>query len=114
MCRAKRRFEERKHKLKKINSIYDWGRTDWDGKYIRRDWSYYWWFSGGKEEPIKWWKHSNFTCMSESGHSAWVHDMMTKPYRAKSKMLQRSLAAGRIDPDEALFPVWGKPWIYYW
>ena len=114
--RAKRRFEERKRKLKLINEVYDWGYTNWDGKYVYRDWSRHWIFIWHSDIPkiVKWWRADNIR-MSESGHHrTWLHPMMTKPWRTQCKQLQRDLAAGRIDPDEALFPIYGRPWIYYW
>jgi hypothetical protein len=113
--RAKRRFEERKRKLKLLNEVYDWGYVDWDGKHVYRDWSRHWIFIWHKDQPkiVKWWREDNLR-MSESGHSAWVHAMMTKPHRSQQKALERAITAGRIEPDEALFPIWGKPWIYYW
>lgn len=111
MSRARRRFEERKRKLQRINEVYDWGHVHWDGKYVRRDWRHYWWFNGDKEKPIKYWKNMR---MGESGHSSWVHCFMTKPHRTEASRLVRSIAAGRIEPDEGMFPVHGKPWIYFW
>ncbi len=108
--RAKRRFEERKRKLKRLDEVYDWGHVTWDGKHLYRNWQHYWWFRH-KEKPIKWW---GIIRMSESGHSAWVHTFMTKPHRAEASRLTRSITAGRIEADAAIFPVHGKPWIYYW
>lgn len=115
MSRAKRRFEERKRKLRKIGTIYrTWGRVEWDGKYLRLDWSHYWWYDG-KEKPIKWWNSGTVTGMSETGHHrTWLHPLMLKPWRARCKQLQREIRVGHVDPDEALFPIYGRPWIYYW
>jgi hypothetical protein len=115
MSRARRRFEERKRKLKRINAIYrDWSRVKWDGKYLYRDWSHYWWFDQ-REKPIKWWRQENVSNMSEAGHhKSWLRPMMTRPWRINCKRVQRDITSGRIDPDEALFPIYGRPWIYYW
>lgn len=115
MSRAYRRFEERKRKLRRINEVYrDWSHTYWDGTRIYRDWSNHWLFLYGqkdKSEPIKYWKNMR---MGESGHSDWVHTFMTKPHRTAANRLVRSIAVGRIKPDEAMFPIHGKPWVYFW
>jgi hypothetical protein len=104
--RARRRFEERKRRLQRINEIYnDWNNCRWDGKYIYYN---YWWRGNTR---VSYWHNMR---MGETGHSAWVHTFMTKPHRTEANRLVRSITAGRIEPDEALFPVWGKPWIYYW
>jgi hypothetical protein len=114
MSRARRRFEERKRKLRKIDAVYNWRYTNWDGKHIYADWSHYW-FRPEKEKPIKWWKHSTWVAMSESGHHrTWQHPMMVKPWRTNCKQIQRDITAGRVDPDEVLFPVYCRPWVYYW
>lgn len=113
MSRAYRRFEERKRRLKRINEVYKWGYTDWDGKYIRRNWDRYYWcrIEGEIEPPIKYWKNMR---MGETGHSAWVNTFMNRPARSMDKRLTKSIAAGRIEPDGAMFSIHGKPWIYYW
>lgn len=109
MSRARRRFEERKRKLKIINEIYyDWRSAEWDGKHLVWDWVW------RRSKIIKWWREDGLR-MSESGHHrTWMHPLMVKPWRARCHHVERNLLLGRVDPDEVLFPVYCRPWIYYW
>lgn len=115
--RAKRRFEERKRKLRVLNRIYrDWGGgIRWDGKHLYRDWSRWYGIHNWTPDLIEWWEPESQRSMSERGHhKQWLNPMMKKPWRRRSHKVIHDLFVGRVDPDEVLFPVYGRPWIYYW
>lgn len=45
--------------------------------------------------------------------SWWIREMETRPDRRKVKRECRSVITG-ADPENAMFPVYGKPHIYFW
>lgn len=54
-----------------------------------------------------------FSMMSNYPRS-WDIQFHTRPRRAKEKLVERKIVTGKIDPDEAIFPLSKKPHIYYW
>lgn len=50
-----------------------------------------------------------------NGAPRW-HDIMhhTRPRRTREKRIARAIVAGRIDGEEAIWPLSRKPTIYYW
>lgn len=115
MCRGENWYQTKRKKLARINIMTKWGHTDWDGKVLYRDWSRHWLFDHGQRDVRivqKWWR--NPLEMSESGHAAWKRVMMNRPHRAEKRRVEKDIVAGRVDPEEAVFPIWGKPFIYYW
>lgn len=57
------------------------------------------------------WRGFDRQCMNEPGH--WVHEMMTRPARAKEHHIARLVARG-LDPDGVVWPDNRKPHKYYW
>lgn len=69
--------------------------------------------------PLRWWKDnvdywpSEFNRMGNTP-SSWNICYHTRPRRAAEKRLAYAIRVGRVDPEEALWPVSKKPHIYYW
>jgi hypothetical protein len=69
----------------------------WQAYYQRKDWpDWYSWY-GGNQEP-RWW-----TILEH-----------TRPRRARDRAMERKVLNGRVDADEAIWPLSKKPHIYYW
>lgn len=118
MSRAKRRFEERKRKLKKAKAMwiyYGYRESSWAPSKLLLYWSLPEYLPHDVYREVKLWRPWNNLVMSEAGrHRSWLHPMMVKPWRTNCNRLTRDLTAGRVDPDEVLYPIYCRPWIYYW
>jgi len=44
----------------------------------------------------------------------WDRTFHTRPRRAKERAITRNILVGKLDPDNAAWPLEKKPHIYYW
>lgn len=50
-----------------------------------------------------------------SAHPAhWDRTYHIRPHRMRTKRMERQILMGRIDPDDAAWPIPNRPYIYYW
>ena len=90
--------------------------TSWRARHgfkpVRIDLDKYW---PGTTEWYELWHQPGKSHLGMMGSypAWWDRTFHTRPWRAKSRQLEKAILRG-ADPDNAVWPIWGKPHIYYW
>jgi hypothetical protein len=95
MSRSIRVFHAKRMKIRQLRRAYEHS---------------HWWYDNGR---VRWWRHGIQYYPISHTPSHWIHDMMTVPMRAKTRMLIERVRKGE-DPDGLVWPHAKKPHIYYW
>lgn len=92
--RSSRTFVRKRWGFKPIKLPHDWWTLDIPTRELWPDSTGYWW---GNSYPRHW-------------------DIMyhNRPRRAREKRMAHKVVAGRVDYDEAIWPLSKRPHQYYW
>lgn len=100
--RSSESFYRKRHGLKPINPrTLPWWHLRWHE-----------WFPVYQRERDRIWP-DEFNMMANWPRS-WDIQHHTRPHRARTRKMEFRILRGTADPDAAIWPLYGRPHIYYW